>query len=84
MLRKHNLHETIREAEQNPLDVETEEPEIAEPETPMAPESAAAQPEFIEPKTVEPDPPKENAARFSAHNHDQRSLRAVRNAPFRY
>ncbi len=84
MLRKHNLHDTIRETEQNPLDGETEEPEIAGPEMPVMAQSDAARREFIEPKTVEPDPPKENAARFTVPNHDQSGQRAVRNAPYRY
>ncbi len=84
MLRKHNLHDTIREAEQSPLDGETDEPEIAEPEMLIAAESDAARREFIEPKTTEPDPPKENAVRFTVPNHDQNGQRAMRNAPFRY
>jgi hypothetical protein len=80
MLRKHNLHDTIREADQNPLDGEADEPEIVGPETPLMTESDSARREFIEPKITEPDPPKENPPRLNVPNHDQNSLRAMKNA----
>jgi DNA-binding NtrC family response regulator len=84
MLRKHNLHDTIREAEQNSLEDETDGPEIGGPEMPITTESDAARNEFTETKAAESDQPKESSAKFGVTNHDQKGLRAMKNAPFRY